>query len=177
MPFPANNDARAMRHVVVGRIVGTFGTRGWVKVRSFTRPPEGVLEYERWHIGVEPHWRDFQLGDRSSGGRSLRAQLQGIDDCESARALVGSDVAIERSQLPELPPGQHYWCDLIGLEVLDQHGASLGAVVEIWETGANDVLVVEGAVRTLIPFVPGRFIKAVDLKRQRIDVDWVPGHW
>lgn len=176
MPAPARNGTRAMRHIVVGRIVGTFGTRGWIKIRSFTRPPAGIFGYERWCIGADPHWQDFQVTNRGIGGRSLRAQLEGVDDCDSARTLVGSDVAVDRGELPELPAGQHYWCDLIGLEVMDQDRKVLGRVVDVWETGANDVLVVEGGVRTLIPYVPGRVIKAVDLAGRRIDVEWTPGY-
>ncbi|MBI2994868.1 MAG: 16S rRNA processing protein RimM [Gammaproteobacteria bacterium] len=177
MPAPAGNKGQTSGHIVVGRISGIFGTRGWLKVSSFTRPPAGILEYKRWRVGVAQRCFEFQVEDCQFLGRSLRVRLNGVDDRDAARLLIGSDIAIDRSELPALPAGQHYWCDLIGLEVRDLGGRVLGTVEDIWETGANDVLVVEGGERMLIPYVPGRFIKKVDLAGRSIEVDWVPGYF
>lgn len=176
MPASAGNDPGTSRQVVVGRISGLFGTRGWLKVSSFTRPPAGILEYKHWQLGLASRWAEYQVLDGHGRGRSLRVQLQGVDDNDAARKLIGSDIAIDRKQLPPLPAGQHYWCDLVGLDVRNPDGRVLGTVKEIWETGANDVLVVEGGERTLIPYVPGRYIKNVDLAGRSIEVDWDTGY-
>lgn len=176
MSASAGSERRTSRHIVVGRISGISGVRGWLKVSSYTRPVAGILDYRRWQIGTADHWKEFQVEDGRLQGRSLRVRLQGVQECDAARLLLGRDIAIERSQLPALPPGQHYWCDLIGLEVRDTAGRPLGRVAEVWETGANDVLVVEGDERLLIPYVPGRFIRHVDLTGRGIEVDWSPGY-
>ncbi len=69
--------------------------------------------------------------------------LEGIEDREQARRLMGVDIAIYRDQLPPLPDGEFYWYDLIGLDVINRAGVALGKVIEVQETGANEVLVVQ----------------------------------
>ena len=106
-------------------------------------------------------------------GKSLIARLDGIDDRDSARLLKGREIAIFRDQLPDPGPGEYYWYDLIGLDVINVRGTDLGQVTEIRETGANDVLIVNGRQRCLIPLVMGEIIRDIDLENGRIVVDWV----
>lgn len=176
MPAPAGSCPGSVRHIVIGRISGLFGTAGWIKVQSFTRPPDNILTYDPWLLGAAPDWREFRLAGSHYVGRSLRAHLRGIEDPDQARGLVGSNIAVCRSQLPALPDGQHYWCDLVGLRVENQDRVYLGTVTDLWAAGGHDLLVVEGAMRILIPYVPGRFVKTVDLARRCIEVDWIIGY-
>jgi 16S rRNA processing protein RimM len=75
--------------------------------------------------------------------------------------------------LPAAKPGEYYWCDLEGLEVVTVEGRSLGKVSHLVATGANDVLVVNDAERErLIPFLVGQFVTQVALEGARITVDW-----
>lgn len=88
---------------------------------------------------------------------------------------MGVDIAIYRDQLPPLPDGEFYWCDLIGLDVINRAGVALGKVIEIQETGANDVLVVQqGQQSILIPFVIGAVVQEVDMEQGHMQVDWDP---
>ena len=79
---------------------------------------------------------------------------------------------MRRKQLPAAQPGEYYWSDLQGLEVVTLQGESLGTVDHLLETGANDVLVVTGERERLIPFVLGQVVDDVDLERGEIRVDW-----
>jgi len=74
--------------------------------------------------------------------------------------------------LPELPDNRYYWADLQGLTVVNADGSELGRVAGMLETGANDVMVVQGAAEHLIPFVVGTYVRRVDLAAGRIEVDW-----
>jgi len=104
--------------------------------------------------------------------KGLSAKLQGVDDRDGAEALRGLQVAVPRSELPEAGEDEYYWSDLIGLSVVNQQGVVLGKVTELMETGANDVLVVEGEHgQRLIPFV-GQFVLNVNLAEASISVDW-----
>ena len=108
-------------------------------------------------------------------GKGLVACLPGVDDRDTAAALVGSDIHVAREQLP--PPGkdEYYWVDLEGLEVVTTEGAALGRVSHLFATGANDVVVVrDGARERLIPFVQGSYVRSVDLSGGRMVVDWDP---
>ena len=169
-------DASAERRVPIGRVSGVFGVRGWLKVRSATEPPERIFDYQPWQIGRAAQWRSFEVvHGRSHGAAGFVARLDGLDDRERARVFVGADIAVWRSQLPEPGPDEYYWCDLVGLVVEDGAGSPLGRVRRVMETGANDVMVVAaGDAELLIPFVPGRTVRAVDLEVGRIEVEWSP---
>jgi 16S rRNA processing protein RimM len=73
-----------------------------------------------------------------------------------------------------LPEDEYYWTDLLGLSVVLADGRELGTLENMLATGANDVMVVRGERERLIPFVPGQYVKQVDLDGRRVIVDWDP---
>lgn len=165
--------------VPLGRIHGLFGVRGWVKVYSYTDPPENLLNYSRWQVGRDGDWRSMRLVEGRVHGKGLVALLaygdgEPIADRDTAAELMGSDIAVTRDRLPPLPDGRYYWVDLIGLRVIDRGGAELGTVTDIMDTAAHGVLVVAGDRERLIPFVIGEIVDEVDLASGRIVVDWDP---
>lgn len=169
-------DAWAERRVPIGRVSGVYGVQGWLKVRSATEPPSRILEYRPWQVGRDGRWQSFVVRRGRPHGAGFLAHFEGLDDRESARRLVGADIAVHRSQLPAPAPDEYYWCDLVGLGVEEAGGGRLGRVARLLETGANDVIVVERAGgELLIPFVPGRTVRSVDLEGEKIVVDW-PAH-
>jgi 16S rRNA processing protein RimM len=158
--------------VIVGQVCGVSGVRGQVKVRSYTRPPENILGFNPWFLCRDGERSErAQRGGRCNGGRVV-AGFEGVDDRDAAQALVGRDIGIPRDRLPELPPGEFYWHELIGLRVRNAAGTDLGRVGAMQETGSNDVLVVEGGRRMLIPYLPGRVVKQVDLAAGILTVEW-----
>lgn len=159
--------------VLVGRISGLFGVKGWVKVYSATRPRENLFDYAPWLIQMDDGWREFRVLEWRAQGKGLVARLKGVDDRDQAAALLQRDIMIRREQLPALDEGW-YWIDLIGLEVSTVSGERLGRVESLMETGANDVLVVAGERQRLIPFTPGHAVREVDMQSGRIVVDWDP---
>lgn len=161
--------------VVVGRVVGVFGIKGWVKVISHTRPPENLLRFEPWLLRAESGWQRCRVVERGRSGGALTVRLDAAGTRTEAQELVGRDIAVDRAQLPPLPHGQYYWSDLVGMRVVSAAGREFGHVAGLLETGANDVLEVKGAEgRFLIPFVPGRVVENVDLAAGVIRVDWDP---
>ncbi|HEX4871395.1 MAG TPA: ribosome maturation factor RimM [Nevskiaceae bacterium] len=163
--------------VTLGRVAGVFGVRGWVKLQSYTRPIDNLLDYPVWWLGGDGGYAASWRGGRPQGP-GLVAQLvdrdgQWIESRELAERLIGAELQVERDQLPRLPAGQYYWADLLGLEVCNEQGERLGEVDHLTSNGAQDVLAVKeaGALR-LIPFVQGPLVKSVDLASRRIVVDW-----
>lgn len=158
--------------VTLGRILGAFGVKGWVKVKSYTEPAEGILQYREWHVGV-PHGDDRILRplEGRRHGRLVVARLDGVDDRDGAAALAQCDVSVPRSELPPAGDHQYYWADLLGLEVVTTQGEPLGRVDHFVETPANPVMVVKGERERWLPLVP-RHLKAVDLEARRVVVDW-----
>lgn len=170
----------AMRHsnddyIVVGRISGIYGVRGWVKVYSHTQPRESILNYSPLHLSMNGEWRAVALENGRTHGKGIVAKFEGCDDREAAAALMNTTVAIRREQLPQAAPGEYYWADLQGLSVHNLDGVELGKVSHLLETGANDVLLVkQGQTERLIPFVQGQFVTDIDLERGVMTVDWDP---
>ncbi|MBF1803584.1 ribosome maturation factor RimM [Alloalcanivorax profundimaris] len=167
--------------LVVGRIVAVHGVKGWVKVYSFTDPMENIFEYQPWHLFEDGAWKPVKLTGKRRQGKGLVAGLDGYDDRDrAARELVGREIAVPRSQLPEAGDGEYYWRDLIGLRVKLDDGRDLGRVHGLMETGANDVLVVRGDADSLdrqerlLPWTPGEVVRAVDLEAGELRVDWDP---
>ncbi len=160
----------------MGRILGPFGVRGWVKIRTFTESLDSLVAYPVWQLGSGDQWRAIKVLETEVHAAQLVAHLEGIDDRDKAFALRGQDIAVGRDELPAARDGEYYWADLIGLDVVNLQGESLGRVDGLLETGANDVLVVKaegesGVVERLLPYVSA-IVHDVDLTGGKIRVDW-----
>ena len=156
----------------MGRIVGLFGVRGWVKVFSYTDPREAVLDYDGWLLGGKGEWEPAKVATGQRHGKAVIAQIVGVDDREQAAKLVGKEIGVPREALPNTEEGQYYWLDLIGLRVVHRDGTELGEVRSMLETGANDVMVVAGEQERLIPFIKDTVVISVDTAEKVINVDW-----
>ncbi len=159
--------------IIVGQISGIFGVHGWVKIFSHTDPRANILSYSPWWLRCKGEWKQVKVLDSKvqQGGKALVALLENVQDRDIAREYMGCDIAIERSQLVN-PSEEMYWIDLIGCEVYTESGELLGEVSGLVETGAHDVLRVEGPHNELIPFVMDEFIRSVDIENKKIVVDW-----
>lgn len=182
--------------ITLGKIVGVHGVKGWIKVKSFTRPEANLFDHAQWRLAPDP---DKVLGKKkldsvrnvellasvdlvTVGVVESRWQSNGwatklldVDDRNAAELLRGMLIQLPRSQLPPLKQQEYYWADLIGLEVIDLDGQHLGSIDGFIETGANDVLVLIDPLtkkRCLIPYILQKVIKTVDLSVGRMVVDW-----
>jgi 16S rRNA processing protein RimM len=160
--------------ISVGKISGVFGVKGWVKVFSFTDPRENILTYSPWLLKKGDETKTVNVVDGQLQGKTIVAQLAGVNDRDQAASLMGWDVFITQGQLPAAAKGEYYWSDLIGLKVETIDGVQLGVVDSLLETGANDVIIVQGERERVIPFLQGQTIIDIDLDAGRIVVDWDP---
>lgn len=163
------------RVVRLGEIAGVFGVKGWVKVLSFTEPRSNLFDYSEWQLEQGGREWSVRLAEGRENGRILIARLDGIEDRDAARELIGATIGVPRSRLPTPAAGEVYWTDLEGLEVLTTSGELLGRVDRLVATGANDVLVLDG--ERMIPFVRGSVVTAIDLEAGHIVVDWDSSYW
>ena len=165
--------------LILARVNGTYGVKGWVKIASFTRPKENIFQYSSLLINVAGEWRTAEIEKKEKRGTRYLIKFIGVETPEAAQQFVGANLGIEKEALPDLPKGEYYWHQLIGLEVVDQNEELLGKVKEIVETGANDVLVVKSALKErpklLIPLIIGHYVTSVDLEHGRLTVDWQQG--
>lgn len=158
--------------VVIGEVSGVFGVKGWVKIRSYTRPEDKIFNYREILAGDKDEWSPFNVVAVSGSHKSLKVALNSICSRDSAVQLVGKKIAVERKLLKTLRNGEYYWLDLIGLRVSNLSGHDLGIINTLHETGANDVLEVRGDNIVLIPFVLNVYVTSIDLANQKMVVDW-----
>lgn len=185
--------------VEIGRVMGSWGVKGWIKVQPFSLDPQALFSSKRWFLKAPEGasaaalttlsaWPLLKVVQAKSHGDGVVASVQDLSDRHAAEALRGARIFISRGSFPSATDGEYYWVDLIGTKVVNREGVCLGEVVGLMETGAHDVLriqapgmsaaapvrpgqVVTPAPERLIPFVSA-YVDSVDLAARRITVDW-----
>ena len=162
--------------VLLGRVTGLYGVKGWIKIHSYTQPRENIVNFGRWTLRHGDDHAPMEVENGRIQGRTVVAKLLGIDDREQASTLIGAEITVERDDLPPCEPGEYYWADLEGLDVRTAAGDDLGRIDYLFSTGAHDILVVLGERQRLIPFVKQRIVREIDMERGLIVVDWDPDY-
>jgi 16S rRNA processing protein RimM len=178
--------------VVMGRVVAPYGVFGWLKVVPDTEALDGLFDYDTWWLGMGNDWREMVVETAKIHNDVLVVKLEGIDDRDAAFACKGKQIAVPRDALPEPEVNEYYWSDLIGVRVKNKQDIDFGLITEVFETGANDVLVVKPEVASsevvksavvdkdaakekplerLIPFIDSVVLE-VDLATKTMLVDW-----
>jgi len=175
--------------VVMGRVVAPYGVFGWLKVIPDTEAFDGLFDYDTWWLGKGRDWRELEVETAKIHNDVILVKLAGINDRDAAFACKGKQIAVPRSLLPEPDENEYYWSDLIGLHVKNLQGVDFGVITDVFETGANDVIVVqqdqltqdvvEGNVKKekpqerLLPFIASVVLE-VNLEAKTMLVDWDP---
>ena len=162
--------------IQLGAIGAPFGVRGWVKLRSFTDPPESLLAHRELRLvrGGRPDAGPGEAYTVEASGRSggqITAKLAGVADRDMAAALRGAAVCVPRSALPQRNDRDFYRADLIGCAVVNLAGIALGVVSHFVETPAQVLMVVRGEQEYWVPAV-AQHLRRVDLQNRRVVVDW-----
>ena len=189
-PGTATGTAMAQtQYIIIGAITGVYGVKGWVKIRSWTRPAGNIVDHQPWLLTLktvgyagnassrDADYRELdlqtvELQQTRSHADRIMVKLAGSDNREQADLLVGKQILVARRQLPPSADNEYYWSDLIGLTVHNLNGIKFGEVTGLLETGANDVLVVQGDRERLVPFVQGQVVHKIDQEQNTILVDW-----
>lgn len=162
--------------IPVGKIIGTHGIKGMLKVHSFSGNLESLQAAHTVILkSKEGKLQEFGLKSVTPHAGKLMIGLKGLDEINLVLPLVGSEICLLRSQLPLPEDNEYYWCDLIGLIVATIDGDELGTIVDIFETGSSDIYVVRSAEREyLIPAIAD-VISSVDLEGGRMLVTPLEG--
>jgi 16S rRNA processing protein RimM len=175
--------------IEVGRIGDAWGIKGWFKIIPYSASPEALFSSKSWILlppepraGVvakeqlfkAPQLIKIRTAKEHSDG--VVAQADGVDDRNTAELLKSCRIFIARSSFPTAAKDEYYWVDLMGCEVVNREGITLGTVKDLMATGPQTVIVAERshegkALETLIPFVDA-YVDSVSLQDKRITVDW-----
>ena len=188
--------------IEIGRIADAWGIKGWFKVSPHSATPEALFSSKSWFLlpperamkpkrvtgatALSPVWTEplvLNIKEVKDHSDTLVACAQLIEDRNAAEALRGARIFVPRSNFPAAAEGEYYWVDLMGLQVINREGVSLGQVRDLMSTGPQTVLVIEAEpsedggkpIERMIPFVSA-FVDGVDLPGKRITVDWQPDY-
>ncbi len=173
----------------VGELRAAYGLQGWLWLYSDTDPISNIFDYQPWWVETRTGWRQMEVKRWRTQGKGLVVSLAGILDRNAADLMMGATVWVDRNVLPAAPADEYYWSDLVGLQVYayepsDSGDAAaevvpvfLGAIYELFETGANDVIVVRpvaGSIDQSERLIPWHkdIIRHIDMTARRMDVNW-----
>lgn len=164
--------------IEVGRIVGAWGIKGWIKVQPFSKDPQALLATTSWFLRssaerlVESH-SVLKVLEARRHGDFVVAHVVDVVDRNGAEALVGGCVMVPRSGFPVASPGEYYWVDLIGMTAVNRQGQLLGVVTGLIDAGPHCVLQLRSmeSVERLVPFVAA-YVDDVIPAERLIRVDW-----
>ena len=151
----------------MGRVAGSYGVRGWIKVVPGGGVAEALAGAREWWLGEQR----CEVSEAKLHGATVVAKLAGVETREQALELKGARVSVERDALGDPGEGHYILADLVGLEVRNERDQVLGTVKQWISNGAQDVMEVAGERTHLIPWVSA-IVKGVDLESRRIVVDW-----
>jgi 16S rRNA processing protein RimM len=157
--------------IELGIVGAPFGVRGWVKLRSYTEPPDRLLEHRSIQLRLGGVWQVFRIEASGRSAGQLTVKLAGVKDRDEAQKLRGAPVGVLRSELPPRESSDYYRADLIGCEVVNLSGVRLGVVQHFVEIPAHALMVVRGEREYWVPAV-AQHLRRVDLEARRIIVDW-----
>ncbi len=160
----------------VGKIVNTHGLRGDVKVVPWMDYPEEFEELSTVWLKTRRELKKLTLSSVKYQKNNLIVKFKEISDINEAEQYKNCVLLAEREELGELPEGVHYIVDLIGLTVVDESGAEIGKIADVFNTGANDIYDVkrEGKKNLLLPVIDD-VVKNIDIEGGKVTVHIMEG--
>jgi 16S rRNA processing protein RimM len=139
-----------IKKIVIGRIGAPHGVRGEVRIAPLTDFPDRFNNLKAAYVDGGGK---LEVETIRYNNQAVIAKFKGIDSRDKADALKNRLLRVDRSEVPPLNDGEYYSFDIIGLNVFDENGKSLGRIKQILKTGSNDVYAAENAdgEQTLIP--------------------------
>ncbi len=125
--------------IVIGKIIATHGIKGWVTIQSYSYPKEKIINYKTFII-LNNSIKMIKIIDLKIMPKKVIIQIEDYVNIEQSQLLIGRNILIDNKDMPLLNKNEHYWKDLIGLDVFTSKDKYLGKVDFIFNNGANDVL-------------------------------------
>ena len=169
---PEDSAGPGIPKAVVGRVLGSHGVHGEVRAQVLTDVPHRFDPGEVLFLQGEP--LRIQSSSHSSGDTVI-LKLEGIDNPAAARELTGQELLAQADDSPELPDGEYFHYQLMGMQVFTEEGEDLGRIIEIIITGSNDVYVVSGVNGEILLPAISQVVLRVDTTRGEMHVRLMDG--
>lgn len=160
----------------IGQIVNTYGIKGFLKVVPYTDDITRFEDLKSIYIQTKNTLKTVIIEEVKYSKNLVLLKLKGIDDINAAEVYKNCYIKIERKDAVKLPEDSYFIVDLIGLNVYTDDGMSLGNIIDVYPTGANDIYVVkdEKGKQVLLPAI-GDVIKNVDIENKKMIVHLIEG--
>jgi 16S rRNA processing protein RimM len=164
-----------MNLCVIGEIVKTRGLRGCVKALAAVETQDILAGLDSVYLEDKTgRQKRYGLRKLDLSGKFLFLEIEDIIDVDAAKTLVGYKILIPGDMLKELPEGEYYWRDIIGLDVYCEDGRHLGRIESVFPTGSNDVYVCKGEREILLPAIADVVLQ-IDLAKKIMTVNLLEG--
>jgi 16S rRNA processing protein RimM len=162
--------------ITIGKAVKPFGVKGEMKIAPMTDFPERFKELDRVYL-VSLAGKEIVCKVKSVryAGEVPLLLFDGYDSPEKAKELNGWLLKVPEEDTVPLPEGQYYWYEIIGMEVLSESGEKLGTIVDIFETGSNDVYVMKCGRKEIYLPATKEVIKRIDRKTKQMVIHLIDG--
>jgi 16S rRNA processing protein RimM len=163
-------------YLEVGKIVNTHGVKGEIKVMPLTDDPQRFTKLKRVYLDKMGTLEKVDIEEVKFQKNTVILKLKGINDLNTAETLKEMFLKVDRQDAVKLPKDSFFVCDLIGCEVFEENGMSLGFLKEILKTGSNDVYAVgnENKKDILIPALKS-VVKEISIENKKIIVSLPKG--
>lgn len=125
------------KRILVGKIVAPQGIRGEVRVQTFTATPTDLQKLSVFGHNIATD--AFRFVRAVPNSNVIIARIDGVADRNAAETLRGTELFVNRGELPDAAPGEYYQADLIGMMVV-RDGVELGRVECFQNFGAGDIM-------------------------------------
>lgn len=126
--------------IIVAKIVSAHGIRGFVKIRSFSQPPEAILDFQ---LELEDH-QPIKLKKQGLCKDGIICSIKNVQDRNQAELLAGMNIFTLREDLPQIDEEEFYIADLVGCDIFEK-GSQIGKIIAVHNFGAGDVIEVQFA--------------------------------
>jgi len=162
--------------ITIGRAQKTHGVKGEIRIEPLTDHPERFSDLRRvFMTSSRGESRECTVRSVRYMDNSPLLLLEGYESPEEARVLNGWLVQVPEEEALPLPEGQYYWFELIGMEVVSEAGERLGRIVDIFETGSNDVYVMKAGRKEVYLPATKEVIRQVDRAAKRMVIRVMDG--
>lgn len=138
--------------ILLGKVVKAHGLRGEVKIFTYSGHPENIGTYSELVLldGPETLSQPLKVQRSRVQGKMAIVQLESINNRNGAEAIEGKGVLLPKSSLPETGDDEYYWHQYEGKLVVDTNSREIGRIRALFNNGAQDVLIVEGAFQEIL---------------------------
>ncbi len=159
-----------MEYYRIAQILRPHGVRGEVKIYPLTEDPSRFKRLKACYLERSGQYEPIAVSGAKQVGGAYVLKIEGVDDPEQAQSLREKYICVDKEHAVRLPEDCWFVADLIGCLVSDTNGASYGELTDVLETNANDVYVIEGERRLLVPALK-KLLVSVDTEGKSIVLD------